>query len=147
MWKWIAGIIGAVITGTLLWVLTNVYFPQWFSHRPPPPEDKVGVECSANPSTVSPGGVAEISVKVMRNGEPVEGAVVKMNVGGGSFGSGATSTSGRTYSGGVFRTTWTAPSPSAGGYVFPAEVDLEGIRTAKGELHGHYRTDCEILVR
>jgi hypothetical protein len=139
MWKWIAGIAGAVITGTLLWVLTNVFFPQWFSHRTPPPEDKIRVECSTNPATVSPGGVTEISVKVMLNDEPVEGAAVKLHIDGGR--------TGRTYSGGVYRTTWTAPSPSSSGYVFPAEVDLEGVRTPKGELHGHGRTDCEILVR
>jgi hypothetical protein len=146
MGKWIAGIAGAVIAGAVLWLLTNVLFTRWFSHPPPPPEDNVRVECSAIPATLSPGGVAQITVKVTRGSEPVEGAAVKFGIGGGLFDSGTTTTSGHTYSGGVFRTTWTAPSPSAAAYVFPADVDLQGVRTAKGELQGHYRTNCEILV-
>ena len=135
-----------MITGSLLWYLTTVIFPKWFTDDPPPPVKQVRVECSGNPSTVAPGGLSEITVRVTRGGEPLEGASVTLSVGGGQFSSGTTSTSGHTYSGGMFRTGWRAPSPSSAGYVFPAEVDLKGIRTSEGELEGHYRTDCEILV-
>ena len=145
--KWIAGIVAAVIGGVVIWLITNAVFPRWFSPPPPPPEDNTYVECTAHPATVSPGGLAEITVKVMRDNEPVEGAAVKLSLESGSFTSGTTTASGNTYSGGVFRTTWRAPSPSAAGYVFPAEVDLDGVRTAKGEMHGHYRTNCQVLVR
>jgi hypothetical protein len=147
MGKWIGGIVGTVIAGAVLWFLTNALFPQWFLPRPAPqPVATVRVACSANPATVRPGGDSEISVTVTRGGEPVEGAAVKLDIGGGLFGSGTTTTSGRTYSGGVFRTTWRAPSPSAAGYVFPAEVNLEGLPTAQSLAQTHYRTNCEILV-
>jgi len=140
MGKWIAGIVGAVITGAILWVLTDRYLPILFpdrSHPPPPPGDAIRVECTANPATVAPGGTTEISIKVTNGGEPVEGATVELPGGGGA---------GETYSGGIFRTTWTAPSPSAAAYVFPANVKLADLRTAKGELNGSYGTNCEILV-
>jgi hypothetical protein len=146
MGKFIAGIAGAVIAGALLWLITNALFPQWFSTPTPLPVEKVRVECSANPTKVSPGGVTEVTVKVMLGDEPVEGATVKLKAGGGMFNSGTTTTSGYTYSGGIFRTTWTAPLPSAGSYVFPADVDLKGVRTQKAELEGQFRTNCEILV-
>jgi hypothetical protein len=145
--KWIAGLVGAVITGSLVWYLTTIVLPKWFADDPPPPPAKqVRVECLPNPATIAPGGLSEITVRVTRGGEPLEGAAVSMSVGGGQFSSGTATTSGQTYSGGVFRTTWRAPSPSAAGYVFPAEVDLKGIRTSEGELEGHFRTDCEVLV-
>jgi hypothetical protein len=136
-----------------MWLLTELLFPNLFgSLRPKPPETPqqpkvVRVECLANPPTVRPGASTEIQVKVTRGGEPVEGASVALSVGGGTFGDGGREATGYTYSGGVSRSIWTAPSPSAGAYVFPAIVSLNGIRTAEGDLEGTYRTDCNILVR
>ena len=146
MSKWLAGIFGTILAGGLLWVLTNTVFPRWFAKSPPLPGNDVRVECTANPSTVAPGASTEVTVKVIRNGTPLEGAAVSLSVGGGLFTSNTTTATGTTYSGGVFRITWRAPSPSASGYVFPAVVDLAGIRTAEGELQGEFRTNCEILV-
>ena len=145
MGKWIAGIVGGVIVGSLLWLLTTNVFPQLFYHRPPPPEDTTRVECTAKPGTVSAGGVAEITVKVSRKDQPLEGAVVRMSIGDGLFASGTRTTSGSTYSGGIFRTLWTAPSNPAAGYVFSADVDVPGMITSENK--GHYGTTCEILVR
>ena len=146
MGKWIAGIVGAIITGAVLWLLTNALFPRWLGHPPPPPPEDIRVECSANPATVSPGGVTEIAVKITRGSEPLEGAAVELRAGGGSFSSGTTTTSGHTYSGGVFRAIWRAPSPSAAGYILGAYVDLAGLRTDQGQLQDSYSTNCEILV-
>lgn len=64
-----------------------------------------------------------------------------------AFAGGGPSATGDTYAGGIFRATRIAPSPSSGAYVFPAVVNLAGIRTAEGELDGTYRTSCDILVR
>jgi hypothetical protein len=149
MGKWIAGILGAVLTGVILWVLTDKVLPVWFAgaSHDAPIADTTRVECVASPATVAPGGTTEISVKVFDHDGPIEGATVDLAIGGGTFGSQGTTAKGETYSGGIFRTTWKAPSPSAAGYVFPANVTLDGLRTAKGELHGAYRTNCEILVR
>lgn len=147
MGKWIAGLIGTLMVGVLMWFLTERFFPEWFPARAPPAADKrVAVLCSAVPERVQPGGTTEVVLKVTRGGEPVEGASVSMKIGGGHFGSGKTSIFGNTYSGGVFRTLWTAPSPSAGGYVFNADVNLDGLRTDDGELSGQYRTTCHIVV-
>lgn len=150
MGKWTAGIVGGVLTGVVLWLLTNALFTRWFSSPPPSPApsppDEVRIQCVANPARVAPGGITEVAVTVTRRGEPVEGAAVELRAGVGSSDSGLSISSGQTYSGGVFRTTWRAPSPSAAAYVFPAEVDLGGLRTLDGELQGHYRTNCEILV-
>jgi hypothetical protein len=76
----------------------------------------------------------------------LEGASVALSVGGGAFAGGGPSATGDTYSGGIFRATWIAPSPSSGAYVFPAVVNLAGIPTAEGVLDGTYRTNCNILV-
>jgi hypothetical protein len=148
MGKWALGLVGSIITGVVLWLLTTVFFPRLFSDImpaapvPPPPTKVVRVECTANPPTVAPGSTTEISVKVTRGGEPVEGAAVTMTVP--NTGSEA---SGTTYSGGVFRLPWTAPRNSASAYVFPASVKLDGVRTPEEELFGSFGTTCEIFVR
>ena len=134
-----------------MWLLTQLLFPSLFGWLKPKPVNElqpkvVRVECSANPPTVRPGGSTEIQVTVTNGGEPLEGASVALSVGGGTFSGGGQNASGDTYSGGVFRTIWTAPSPSAGGYVFPAVVSMHGIRTAEDVLEGTFRTNCEILV-
>src|SRR5262249_3856313 len=101
MAKWTAGIVGTVITGAVLWLLTNTLFPRWFLPRPaPPPVATVQVVCSANPATLRPGGDAEITVTVTRGGEPIEGAAVELHNGSGLLGA-TGMISGNTYSGGV----------------------------------------------
>ncbi len=150
---WVLGSLGTIAVGTVMWLLTELLFPNLFgSLRPKPPitppaPKVVRVDCSANPPTVRPGGSTEVLVRVTRAGEPVEGASVALSVGGGRFGDGGREVTGSTYSGGVSRAIWTAPSPSAGAYVFPAVVSLNGVRTAEGELEGTYRTECNILVQ
>lgn len=152
MKKWLVGALGTIVIGSIMWLLTQLLFPNLFRSLIPkqpvaPPQPKVvRVDCSANPATVRPGGSTEVEVTVTRGGEPLEGASVALTVGGGAFAGGGLSAGGDTYSGGIFRTTWTAPSPSSDAYVFPAVVNLAGIRTAEGDLDGTYRTNCEILV-
>jgi hypothetical protein len=138
MRKWLAGILATIIGGSALWFLTNEWFPQVMRSSPTPVPAEVRVECSPNPGTVAPGGTTELTVRVTFNGSPVEGAVVRFRPEEG----GAT-----TVSGGILRTTWTAPNPSASGYIFPVYADLRGIRTPTGELYGNAKTDCQVLVR
>ena len=141
MGKWFAGIAAAIVGGSALWFLTNALFPRLLQKKPAPPlPPDVRVECSPSPATVAPGGTSELTIKVTRNGIPVEGAAVFIDWE--SWGE----SPGHTASGGIFRTLWTAPSPAAGGYVFPVRADLAGVRTAQGDLDGVAGTDCQILV-
>lgn len=148
MGKWIAGIVGSVLVGALLWILTNRYLPHWFEEPPAVADSKLRVECSANPATVSPGQSTEITIKVMLNGEPLEGVEVKVAAGGGRFGSAGTETSGNTYSGGVFRTIWTAPAPSAGAYVVGVHVTgVDDVSLDDAIRTSGFHTQCHLLVR
>jgi hypothetical protein len=140
MGKWFAGIAATIVGGSVLWFLTNAFYPHLFGKNDGPtlPPD-IRVECTPTPSTIAPGGTTELTIKVTRNGIPIEGAAVKVDWG-------AKPGSQDTVSGGMLKVLWTAPNPSAGGYVFPVEANLAGVRTAQGELEGSARTNCEILV-
>lgn len=140
MGKWIAGVLGAVVTGAVVWLLTNAVFPRFLREESPPPPDRIAVECSPEPHTVPPGGTTELTVKVTRNGAPVEGAAV-------IFRPEEATVPARTASGGILRVPWTAPNPAASSYVFPVNVDLAGIRTSEGELQGTATTNCQVMVR
>ena len=146
MGKWIAGILATILGGSLMWFLTNGVFPHWLRKDQTPAPKAVTVACTPTPPSIQPGGTSEVLVTVTRGGQPLEGATVSLDIGGGHFSGGTTTATGTTYSGGMFRVAWTAPNPSAASYVFPADVSLDGLRTAEGELSGHYRTTCEILV-
>jgi len=140
MGKWLGGILATLIGGSLLWFLTNAVFPGLLQRNSPPTPPDIRVECIPTPPTVAPGGTTELVIKVTRNGVPVEGAAV-------TFKQEKAASPLRTVSGGVLRSFWTAPNPASSGYVFPVYADLSGVRTASGELEGHARTDCEVLVR
>jgi hypothetical protein len=140
--KWIGGILAAVIGGSLLWMLTNKVFPDWFPAPPPPPQPNIlGVECAANPWNVSPGGTSEITVKVLRNGEPLERAPVQISSGGGTFATGNPNIQGETYSGGVYHATWTAPD---GSMTYRMSVTASSSRHSKE--HRSARTTCQVTV-
>jgi hypothetical protein len=139
MGKWFAGILAALIGGTVLWFLTNAVFPRLLQKDPAPVPAEIRVECIPSPPTVSPGGTTELTIKVTRNGVPVEGAAV-------IFKPEDAASPARTVSGGILRTIWTAPNPSAAAYVFPVNVDLKGVRTATEELDGYSGTNCQVLV-
>lgn len=148
MWKAIGGVAASVIAGLIIWYVTTVLYPRLTSEPPPPPPAKeIMAQCDVTPPTVAPGGSTDVVVHVTRGGGALEGATVNLAVGGGRFASGSTKEEGRTYSGGVYRTTWTAPSPAAAGYNMPAIVNVDGMRTSDGELSGTVRTDCFVRVR
>ena len=140
MGKWLAGILGTVIAGALLWLLTDALFPRLLHKEAIPVADDVRVECIPTPATIAPGETTELTVRVTRNGAPVEGAAVY-------FKPEEAQNPIRTVSGGMIRVPWKAPNPSASAYVFGVNVNLDGIRTAQGELSGSYGTDCEVMVR
>ena len=141
MGKWIAGILGAVLSGVILWAVTT-YLPKYLDPAPPPaaPDNSLHVECAASRYTVAPGGSSEITVTVKRGGHPVEGANVKIEVGGGSFPSStlATRTGGVTFSDGAVRTVWKAPASA--GTVF----EISTRATATDGTEG--TSSCGILV-
>ena len=139
MGKWLAGIAAAIVGGSALWFLTNAIYPHLLHKDGGPPPPDIRVECTPTPSTIAPGGATELTIKVTRNGIPIEGATVKVDWGN-------KAESQNTVSGGMLRVFWTAPNPSASGYVFPVEANLAGVRTAEGELEGYARTNCQILV-
>jgi hypothetical protein len=148
MGKWTLGLFGSIIVGGILWVLTTILFPRVFDgfipapRVEPPPQKVVRVECFANPPTIAPASTTEITLRVTRGGEPVEGAAVSLTIPNSDE-----KASGTTLSAGLFRVPWTAPKNSASSYVFPANVALDGVRTDKEELSGQFRTFCEIVVR
>lgn len=140
MAKWLVGLVGAVITGSVLWFLTDALFPKLFHEEKAPQPDEIRVECIPTPPTIAPGEVTELLVKVTRNGVPVEGAAVY-------FKREEAKDPARTVSGGIYRFPWRAPNPSASAYIFPVYADLAGVRTPQGELFGFAGTDCQVLVR
>lgn len=140
MGKWFAGILAAIIGGSLLWFLTNRLCPSLFSDDPAPPAPpEIVVECTPSPSTIAPGASTELTIKVTRGGIPIQGAAVY-------FDAAQTTNAATTGSGGTWRTTWTAPNPAAAAYVFPVYANLNGVRTGGEELFGTGGTNCQVLV-
>ncbi len=141
MGKWLAGILAAVLGGSILWFLTNRLYPNLFRNDPPPAAPPAcPVECTPSPATIAPGATTGLVIKVTRGGVPVEGAAVY-------FDAAKPEESARTGSGGIWRQTWTAPNPAAPGYVFPVYSKVDGVRTSTEELFGSAGTDCQVLVR
>jgi len=94
----------------------------------------INVNASTHPGTVPPGQPTDIRVEAFSNqGDPIPGAHVKINVGGGMFlHSNGLVVEGQTDISGVFVTPWKclqcAPS-----YIFDIEVDKPGFEKGKAE--------------
>ena len=165
--KWLGGIMATVITGLLLWWLTGPLSPfvhknttteqtkenttssepkegNTPSKKPeenkgndPVPQEKIIVEASPNPYTITAGDQSQINVLAYTsNRKPVENASVEVRAGGGFFSiSNNYVEIGTTNSSGVFKTYWKAPDPVAAGYGMSVTVSKDGYITGKGELN------------
>lgn len=143
MGKWLAGIIGAVITGVLIFWLTEGLQspgstppePQNGASGPPVAGGAISVRCSAQPHLLHPGDQTDLVVQAISSqNTPISDANVRVEAGGGTFlSSNSTTVLGRTDQGGSFRTTWRSPSPAAAGYVMAVTVSKQGLATGKVE--------------
>jgi hypothetical protein len=139
MARWLAGIVATLLGGSVLWFLTNGVFPNVLHDPPRPQPPSVGVECTPSPSTIHAGGSTELTIRVTYNDRPVEGAALRISWE-------SPPVEAYTLSDGIYRLTWTAPNPSAAGYVFPVTASVDGVRTASAILAGQASTNCQILV-
>ena len=157
MAKWLAGIAAAVITGVLIfWLTEGLKQP-----TPSPPlntnpssvlprvsqisshvnGDAITVTCSANPYVLGAGDQTELVIQAISSqNAPVSDANVRVDSGGGAFiSSDSPTVIGRTDYSGSFRTRWKSPSPAAKGYVMGVTVSKQGFV----EGHGECRTIIE----
>lgn len=164
MGKWFATIIAGVITGLIVWFLTEGYLSHrrelrdgvksTEDNRPVNPENRPGnvprdmqpnpsdsrpmalqIRPSVVPPELRPNMEYDISIMVLTDGEhPVEKALVRINVGGGSFlDTGNFTAIGNTDMQGVFKTRWRSLDPIPNGYRFEIRVEKDGL-TAVNEL-------------
>ena len=140
------GVVGAAVIGNYDKIFPPPPPPPIIPLNPPTPpippipkEMQVGVNA---PNTNTVGGSIPIRVEVLSApGNPISGAQVRIEVGGGSFGnSGHRITEGYTNVHGFFADRWTSPAGSAGiRYLVTVSVSKSGFETVSRRI--------DILVR
>ena len=144
--KWMMGIIGAVVTGVVIFWLTQGMISTDHTNSGDsltpsdtdiPTNTNLVVSGSANPWTIPTGGTTEIRVLVTNTENiPIEFANIRLGAGGGVFtSSGMVTVVGTTDRNGMFMTYWQAPSPAAPRYVLSVTATKTGFSKAEDLIY------------
>jgi polyisoprenoid-binding protein YceI len=138
--------LGDKVTVQILLEAKRTEMPELVPYQPPvsapahpsspaPVGGAIRVRCTAQPHAIASGAQALISVLAYAGtNAPIPGANVLVESGGGWFSSsGGTTALGQTDTGGVFKTSWRAPSPAASAYQISVRVTRDGFTEGRGE--------------
>lgn len=132
MGKWVAGILGSIIVGVVIWALTTIV-PDYFKEKKQASVDEpVLVSCTPNPPTVAAGEVTELAIAVTKGGKPIADAHVMQGL----------DDWGTTASDGTERIQWHAPPGAQGG----TRIRVSASPTAR-DGGGGGEGDCQIMFK